>query len=361
MPLVGQPPVYDDLVIESDSITKIYKPAGKNFVLIKSKRGTGGVNKTPGADSIHALDITDIVLVFSEYNESAIARREDHNRERWENLLTTYPEFFQFNTNYKSLCQCNSAGDSSLFRPAQGFYIYYAGKEPAKVEEPKAVEKKIDEPKVADKKVEDKKSADKETSSTKKDKEKAAEVKKEESVAKENKSRKEDHTAKKEEEVHSDNESHETTATVSEKPKKTGLSKPRRTKDPKACRPPCYANGDDDLNAFFKENVELSKKQKRHKKDLVSVVKLQINFDGSIKKTTVTGINEVLNQQVTGAIKLMNNWNPAVKSGVTVKSEIKMTLKYDKAFKGLKPFELTITPRLGPKCPCASDSELFGD
>jgi hypothetical protein len=87
-----------------------------------------------------------------------------------------------------------------------------------------------------------------------------------------------------------------------------------------------------------------------------------LNFDGSIKKAMVTGTNEELNVLVSAAIKNMNLWNPAVKGGVTIKSQVKMTLKYDKETKGMKPFEMMITPRPNPKCTkCISDAEIFGE
>jgi hypothetical protein len=88
---------------------------------------------------------------------------------------------------------------------------------------------------------------------------------------------------------------------------------------------------------------------------------LQINFDGTIKKVMITGTDEILNQQLTGAVKLMNPWNPAVKAGVTVKSEVKLTMKYNKATKSMYPSETMIIPRPGPKCKQATDSELFED
>jgi hypothetical protein len=46
--------------------------------------------------------------------------------------------------------------------------------------------------------------------------------------------------------------------------------------------------------------------------------------------------------------------------GVDVRSEVKITLKYDRESKAIKPFEIAVTPRLGPKCKCASDAEIFG-
>jgi hypothetical protein len=76
----------------------------------------------------------------------------------------------------------------------------------------------------------------------------------------------------------------------------------------------------------------------------------------------VNGANTSLNEYVSMAVKSMDLWNPAVKAGTTVKSEVKITLKYDKSTKAIKPFEVAITPRPNPKCSkCLSDAEIFGD
>ena len=59
--------------------------------------------KVPEADALKGAEITDIILVFTETNEDAAGTREDNNRERWENLMSTYPEFFQFSICYKNV------------------------------------------------------------------------------------------------------------------------------------------------------------------------------------------------------------------------------------------------------------------
>jgi len=152
------------------------------------------------------------------------------------------------------------------------------------------------------------------------------------------------------------------TVAVEIKPKRAGYKKPKVSKDKKACRPPCYGYGEEDLNNFFKDQIVLSKKQRRSVKGSASIAKLSLNFDGSIKKAMVNGANAQLNELVTVALKNMDLWNPAVKAGVTVKSEVKITLKYDKSTKAIKPFEIMITPRPNPKCTeCKTDSEIFGD
>jgi hypothetical protein len=365
MPLAAQTPVFEDLIFETDSITSPYKPAGKNYVLLKSKRGADGMPKTPKGDSIIALPITDIVLVFSELNPDAINNRVEANQERWENLLKAYPQFFQFSTNYKEMCQCKNGGDAELFKEGQGFYIYYAKPEPKKVETPVATTKA--ETKEPETKTKTEKSKIKEENEPKelavKSKEKEPVKEKEKVVKEKSKKEKEKEKDEENEPAEAGVEGAEQTLAVDmskEAPKKrTGYTKPKRSKDLKACRPPCYEGGDDDLNTFFKENIVLSKKQKRQVKSSVSTVKLQLNFDGSIKKALVNGTNPILNEMVTNAIKNMDLWNPMVKGGVTVKSEVKLTLKYDKSTKAIRPFETMITPRPNPKCvECKSDSEM---
>jgi hypothetical protein len=378
--ILAQAPAFEEIEFEADSMTTPYKASGKNFVILKSKKGSGGMNRVAMADSIKikGLQVTDIVLVFSELNSDAITDRETANRERWENLLRTYPEFFQFSTLYKNVCQCKNNGDTAAFRPAQGFYVYYVPPDPPK---PKVIEK--DEPEEAStssaskKEMEDKK---KEVVKEKEEKVKPTKKEKEDtstsSASKEKeKSKKEPSTSpvskKKEEEKQETEEPYtpgvEQTVTMTEADmakanpkKKQGYTKPKKAKDPKACRPPCYEGGDEDLNRFFAENVALSKKQKRHSKRLEAQVRLQLNFDGSIKKAFITGEDEDLNKMIQTAVSMMNLWNPAVRNGVTVKSEVKMTLKYNKELKGMAPFETMITPRPMPKCKCVSDEEMFG-
>lgn len=361
-------PAYDDMVIEMDSVTSVYKPGSKNYIFMKSKRGADGVPKTSSADSILALNlpITDIVLVFTEDNAGDLGRRELANRERWENLAKTYPQFFQFETNYKSLCQCNYSGDQAAFKQAQGFYIYFPGKEPPK---PAAA------PKVAEKKPETSKAEEKKPEKVKEEKpkkEKKEEVAKEEpkkAEPKEEKPKKEKRKKdeEKKEEVAKEEPKKEEPAPVVEepvvaKPKKQGYATPKKAKDVKVCRPPCYEGGDEGLNNFFKDAITLTKKQKRHSGDLEATVTLMLHFDGSIKKTMIMCADEEFKKQVEDAIKAMDLWNPAVKGGVTIKSQVKMVLRYDGSSKQIKPFEMNIIPRPAPKCTeCLSDSQVFGE
>jgi hypothetical protein len=370
LPTFGQT-TFDEMEIEPDSVKSSYRPAGKNYVLIRSKKGTGGLNKTPAADAITSSEVTEIVLVYSETDAAAIAEREESNRERWENLLMTYPELFQFSTTYKNVCQCNSLGDAETFKKTQGFYVYINGEVP-KVEEPKAVETPAAPTPAASTPVAVKTETKKTETPATKTVEKAVtpadntSVKQKEAPPviekKETPVVKQEVVKEPESPVVTEN-NEESPATEVSKPaakKKPAVIKARRSSDPKACRQPCYGYGDEDLNIFFKDNIKLTKKQKRKAKGWMSNVRLQIHFDGTIKKAMVTGSNTDFNQMVEGVIKSMNNWNCAVKGGLAVKSEVKFILKYDKETKSMKPFDMIINPRLGPKCKCMTDSEVFG-
>lgn len=353
LPLAAQTPAFEDLVIEADSITAPYKPSGKNYALIKAKRGADGVTKTNSADSISALPITDIVLVFSELNANSINKRLESNQEKWENLIKTYPQFFQPATNLKEMCQCKIGGDTAIFRKGQGFYVYY------EVEKPKVVEKKTEEKKVEKEVAVEEKSKDK-----KKDREAPVKEKKE----KEKKEKKEKETVKENTEVVKEEPKEEkqskTSTEVTKDPpvKRAGYAKPKVSKDKKACRPPCYEGGDEGLNTFFRDYIVLTKKQKKQFKSSICTAKLQLNFDGTIKKSLLTGEDEEFNKIIQGAINIMDTWYPAVKGGFTVKSEVKLVLKYDKDSKAVKPFEISFIPKPAPKCTeCKTDSEIFGE
>lgn len=362
----SQTPVYDDLTFDEEELAAGFKASSKQHITLKSKKGTGGMPKVTEADALKNAEISDIILVFTETTEDAAGEREENNRERWENLISTYPEFFQFSTNYKNVCQCVMGGDAEALKPAQGFYIYY------KTAEQKASEKAAEKAarakaeaeaaaaaaKANSKKEEPKKEEKKEvTKETKKEKEEKKEVVKE---TKKEKEKKEE--PKEEEEASTAVEGVEETVTVAVVPKKAGYKKPKVSKDKKACRPPCYGNSDEDLHIFFKDNITLDRKLRRAVKGSQCIVKLSLNFDGSIKKAMVNGTNTKLNELVTAALKSMDLWYPAVKAGVTVKSEVKLTLQYDKSTKAIKPFEIMITPRPNPKClECKTDAEIFGD
>ncbi len=351
-------PVYDDMIFESDSLAKAYKAPGKNFIILKSKRGADGMPKTSSGDSIKSLNITDIVLVFTENEASDLATRDVANRERWENLIKTYPEFFKENPSLFNTCQCVKGGDAETLKKSQGFYIFIGGK--AEAPEPKVVAKK-EEPAKVEKKKEEK---------VKEEKPKKEEKVKEEKIAKEEKVKEE--KPKKEKKVKEEKPKEEVTKKEEPKeepiveqpvvaaPKKQGYAAPKRAKDAKVCRPPCYEGGDEGLNNFLKEHIILSKKQKRHSGDLEATVTLMLNFDGSIKKTIMLCLDEEFKKQVEEAVKQMDLWNPAVKGGVTIKSQVKLVLKYDGSTKSIKPFETVITPRPAPKCTeCLDDSQVF--
>ena len=58
-------------------------------------------------------------------------------------------------------------------------------------------------------------------------------------------------------------------------------------------------------------------------------LKLLLNVDGTIKKVIIIGDNADLNKLVEEAVKEMV-WNASVKAGLTIKSEVRMILKFDK-------------------------------
>ena len=365
----GQDVSYYDLTFGLDSTTTPYK-ASANYVFIRSKRGTEPIKATSAGDSIKSFVIQKIVLVFSETSASEIENREAFNQERWENLIPTYPEFFQTKTTYKNSCQCSQDASSPSYKEVQGFYIYYT---PKGVSEPK---KEVEVAKVeTSKPTETKKEVEVVKAETpkpievvkKEEPKKVVEVKKKEEPkkVKEVETKVEEtkpvEVVKKEEpkkEVEAITPATNTnTEELSDSKNKTTrpVGKTRKAKDPKACRTACYGTGESDLNAFFKDKIVLTKKMKKDEVDL----KLQLNVDGSIKKVIIIGDNADLNKLVEEAVKDMI-WNASVKAGLTIKSEVRMILKFDKETKGLKANDLIVNPRLGPKClTCASDEELF--
>ena len=61
LPAAAQTPNYDDMTMESDETEATYRAAGKNYVFIKSKRGSSGMTKTSSADSVKTFGIKEIV------------------------------------------------------------------------------------------------------------------------------------------------------------------------------------------------------------------------------------------------------------------------------------------------------------
>ncbi len=397
--VLAQPSFYD-LTFSADSITTPYASGNNNYVFIRSKRGAEPVKATSSGDSIRSFTIQKIILVFPELAKSEVMNREEYNQERWENLMGTYPEFFQEKTTYKNICQCTPEAGNPEFKQVQGFYIYFTPKgnniaktEVAKpvttavaVEEPKKeiikeAETAKAEPvkKPEPKKEESKKEVVKEEPKKEAEVAKAEPAKKAESAKKEvakEEPKKEAEVAKKEEPKKAETKKEEPKVAKAEevKPVPTAVatavvpdeetdevsaksaipSTPRRAKDPRACRQACYGTGESDLNAYFKDNVVLTKKMKKDEVDL----KLQLNVDGTVKKVIILGDNADLNKLVEEAAKKMV-WNASVKGGLTIKSEVRMKLKFDKDSKGLKSNEMMVNPRLGPKCvTCTSDADL---
>ena len=363
--IFAQTPSYYDLAFISDSTTNPYKASATAHGYVRSKRGTDGLNPTPSADSAKAFPVTKIVLVYSEDSPDARETREEYNQERWENLIMTYPEFFQAKTVYKNICQCSPDAGGEDYKQAQGFYIYYTAPTaaaPKKVDPPVTKQdtpvaetpvKKTEVPATKNEKpvtkTETPAPVKTETPVTK------TETKAAEPVAKEEPKKE----APKVTEA-TETEKNEEVAETAVKKKPAGM-KPRKAKDPKACRPACYGYGDDDLISYFKNSISLTKKQKKQAKKLNADLRIQLNIDGSIKKVMLTCENEDLNKIIQDAVKSMGNWNAAVKNGITIKSEVRMILRFDKETKSIKPFDITCNPKPNPKCKCMTDGEMFGD
>lgn len=357
---------YYDLTIDADSVTSPFVSPSANYAFVRSKRGVDGVNQTAEADAIRQSPILKIVLVFSEDSPEDLENREEYNMERWDNLILTYPEFFQEKTKYRNICQCSPEAGGEAFKQAQGFYIYYKTTEkPAVTEakkpdvpkqEPVTETKKKDEPRVetpaaaipaaaipaAAVAVEAAKPSAPNPSETKTDAPK-------------------EQAQKAREPALLDDE-----PVVLEKPakasaaKRPASNKPRRAKDPKACRAAFYGSGDEDLNAYFRDNITLSKKEKKKAKKWEAELRIQLNVDGSVKRVMVMGTETEFNKTLEGLVKNMNNWNAAVRNGVTIRSEVRMKIKFDKECKCFKPYEISNNPKPAPKCRQQSDEELFG-
>jgi hypothetical protein len=363
--LVYSQPSYYDLSFDNDSIVTPFKSSSNNFVFVRSKRGVDGVNQTSEADAIRNGAIQKIVLVFSEDAPEDLENREEYNMERWDNLILTYPEFFQEKTKYKNVCQCTPEAGGEAFKEAQGFYIYYKAAEKAVPKEEKKVEP---EQKTAggDKKQEPEKTS------------KAADVvvpavavaagvgavKSDEKPAKEPETKAEapakvyeSKTIEPDPEVEPAEKPVSKPAVVAKKP---SSNKPRRAKDPKACRPAFYGTGDEDLDAFFKNSFSLDKKQKKQAKKVEAELRIQLNVDGSVKRVMVICENAEFKSMFEKTLMGMGNWNAAVRGGVTIRSEVRLKVKYDKESKGFKKFEMVNNPKPGPKCKMQSDEELFG-
>ena len=355
--MFGQGPSFYDLTFKADSTTKPYMSSTSNRIYIKSKKGSDGMPTNSSADSVKAFTISKIVLVFTESAPEDIENREEYNQERWENLILTYPEFFQAKTIYQNVCQCSPEASGEEYKSVQGFYVYYVPKGgTAAVKKAEPVVTKTEAPAKTEPVVE---SPKKTTSAEEPVKKQEAAVTKTEApvVTKTEEPKKE--TVKEPEPVAKESEEAVTENVV--KKKAPAVNKPKRSKDTKACRPACYGGGKEDLKAYFKDHITLTKKQKKKWKSNSAELKIQLNFDGSIKKAVVAGANADLNKLALEAANGMNEWNSSVKNGVAIKSEVRITLKFDKETKSFIPFETVINPRPGPKCKCMSDSEMFGE
>ncbi len=370
LPFAAQVESASQLKPVETSIQDVYQPKGKSYVHLRSKRGNEGVDPTDEADEILELPVREIVLVFTEMAPDN--DRKKANLERWDNLIYTYPEFFQPGTKYSNICQCNAGGNEGEFKRVQGFYVYYKG-ETASEPEPVAVaETRKEEPAAAKVKETQKEPQRQAAEPVASQENKTAKVSENTTVPDKNTEQKtvpvknEPIAASKAEQ---DNEPEAEEEMSAEPPKiaarpapvkKGGKTAPRKAKDAKACRPACYGYGNEDIDTWLQENIVLSKKQKRKGSKLTANLSLQLNHDGEVTKALVTGPHPDLNKQIQEAALKMSEWKAAVRNGVAVKSQVRMMIKFDNSSKGLKAENVMVIPKFPPKCTCVSDRELFG-
>jgi hypothetical protein len=304
--------------LPTDTIDRPYTvTVNQPYIFIASSFGSDRILQGTKLDSISDFLIKEIVLVYSRYHKSENFSQSKLNDARWNNLLKDYPQLFQNGTTrYKNICQDGLTSDTVAKKLTHGFYIYFENRaDPVKRETEISEISKMVQAMGID---------TAETSETE-----SAPVETEEIIP------------------------------LSELRKKhSKFKKPMRTIDPKACRQPFYMTGMNDLDNFFKEHITLTPRQKRHPKKLDAEVLLRLDFNGFIKSAHVLTANKLLIEQIRKALSEMNVWNPAVKNGITIKSDVKFLLHCTPEGKmGLKG--TYIVSRNLAKCGTASDEELF--
>jgi hypothetical protein len=323
--LPAQHTTINDLEFDkADTITRPYTPKlNTPYIFIASKFGSNEVQRHTSLDSIRGFMIRDIELVFSQYHKSDKFNQGKLNDERWQHLLKEYPSLFSSGvTHFRNICQSGEQTDSTARKLTHGFYIYFEdrsadAKRSSEITEiSKMLEKMGINP--ADT-VENEFHDEEKTSVAAPDK-----------------------------------------ADVTLKDVKTRgvkFRKPMRTMDPHACRQPYYEGKIDGLNQLLAETIKLSRRQKRRHKKLNGTIRLRIDYNGEIKSAQVSTINEKFSRQLTKAVESMYAWNPAVRNGVTVKSDVRFKVRYAEG-KIIVDGDV-IVPRNLAKCGTASDDELF--
>jgi hypothetical protein len=300
----------------------------KKFIYVTSKFGSDEVKQLNQLDSISSFFISKIVLVYSEFHKAEKFNQAHLNLNRWQNLYKTYPSFFNTGlTSYQNVCQYGIKTDSVAKKLTHGFYVYYENRS-----DPVVRKREINEiHRLLEKlgvNANDTAEVESATSS---------EVKKTE-----------------------DSVSTESIAINPSKSKKSKFKKPMRAKDPRACRQPFYQTGKTDLSDFFKENIQLTEKQlrKRNRKKLEAEIRLQLEYNGAIRYADISSTDQKLIAEIGKVLSLMGVWNPAVKNGITIKSEVKFKIKCTDADK-MELLGEVYVPKTLAKCAFTPDEELF--
>jgi hypothetical protein len=258
--------------------------------------------------------IHEIVLVFSQFKKAENFKQAALNQSRWENLMKLHPALFSTgNTLYHSVCQSGVITDSAAKKLTHGFYIYF--------------ENRSDDAK------------------------RQIEVNE---IAKMITSMGIDTSAIPEEKQKED----ESLTAAPDIKRPSRFRKPLHTIDPKTCRQPFYGTGTDDLERFFREHLELSKRQERQGKKLSAEIKLTIDFNGVIRSAHIMCVDNQLIGQVKKALVKMDLWNPAVRNGVTIKTDVRFTVIGDGAGSVIikRP---VIVARMLAECGTAPNEEIF--
>jgi hypothetical protein len=285
------------------------------YIFIASSFGSEKIENNQRLDSVSGFYISEIVLVYSAYRKAGQFDQARLNKTRWENLGKTYPSLFLNGpTRFANVCQEGQQTDSAARQLTHGFYIYFRNRSDST--ERKAEIAELSRMMLA---------MGIDTSATGDDGPLAAEK-----------------------EIPFN--------PVSKKHPK--FKKPLRAKDPKACRQPFYGSGTEDLELFFKGKISLTARQKRKPRKLLAEVRLRLDYNGFIKSAYILCANKKLIDQIRLALSDMNVWNPAVKNGLTVKSDVKFSLHMLPG--GTMGLVGGITvPRNLANCGTAPDSVLF--
>ncbi len=317
----------NELIDIPDVDVEIYRPKKDTpYVFVPSGFAASEVKNTKTPDSLKNHVVYKVVLVYSAYHKSENFNQEKLNYDRWNKLFLKNPELFSNGgTSYLNIRQTSATTDTSAKKLMHGFYIYY--RQPALAE---ARKKEVDDLKefMTTIGVDLKDSIESPSLVT---------------LAKKAKLKPDDD---------------EETTSLAER-KETFWS-PKRTRDKFACRQPFYGNGPSDIEDFFNSTVKLSKRLKKKRKPVDTDIILRLHFNGSLVSARIISSNKEFAPEISTAVKKMKRWNPSIKNGMTVKSDVRFKLRYSDG-----KFNLMGAPLVArqlQKCDCCTpDSLLFAE